>query len=210
MPYKFSRSFQKSLYFIGILFITCLVLSPKAHAEYTLDKPSFVLAQAQSEDLELGQEYKSHSKKSSSENNKDSHSVVSKILLYIPNRVFDLLDIFRLRVRVGPGLDAGIRVTEPLSLYVGGHTAIYAGLPGPRQKRTIPLPVGLESSSGARASVLDASISADTESRHSFTEIGVETQLLLVGVDIAVDPVEVLDFITGFFFIEIREDDLGF
>lgn len=136
------------------------------------------------------------------------NSTLSTVLLYLPNRVFDLLDIVRARVRVGPGLGVGIRITEPLSIYAGAHAAIYAGLPGPRQERTIPLPLGAEAVAGGRLSVLDGIYCSDTSSRHSPTEIGLELQLLLVGIDVSIDPVEIADFFTGFFLIELRDDDL--
>ena len=34
------------------------------------------------------------------------------ILCYLPNRIFDMLDIVRLRLRVGPGISIGARVTK--------------------------------------------------------------------------------------------------
>ncbi len=182
---------------------------------------------AETEEVELGHHYEEYSKPStkdkknvsntnnkskkivlSGKSSKKSKSVASKVLLYLPNRIFDLIDIFRFRVRVGPGLGLGIRVTEPLSIYAGSHAAIYAGLPGPRQSPSIPLPVGAEAVAGGKISLLNGVFSADTSSRHSFTEIGVETQLGIVGVDLGIDPIEILDFVTGFFFIQIREDDL--
>jgi len=136
------------------------------------------------------------------------NSTLSTVLLYLPNRIFDLLDIVRARVRVGPGLGVGIRMTEPLSIYAGAHATIYAGLPGPRQERTIPLPLGAEAVAGGRLSVLNGIYCSDTSSRHSQTEVGLELQVLLVGVDISIDPVEFADFLTGFFLFELRDDDL--
>ncbi len=160
--------------------------------------------------VELGHHYEDHSKTKAPEEKKKkkSSSILSKVVLYVPNRIFDFLDIFRLRVRVGPGIGLGVRATEPLSFYAGSHATIYAGLPGPRQSPSIPLPIGAETVAGGRLSLIDGVIAADTSARHSFSEIGVETQLLLVGVDVGVDPVEILDFFTGFFFIQIRDDDL--
>src|SRR5262245_39031928 len=40
------------------------------------------------------------------------YSFGHKLLWYIPNRISDVLDIVRARVRVGPGLEVGARVTE--------------------------------------------------------------------------------------------------
>jgi hypothetical protein len=172
---------------------------------------------AQDTNINLGHHYEEHSKVPrdnpepivlEGKSTKKSSSVLSTVLLYIPNRIFDFLDIFRFRVRVGPGAGVGVRVTEPLSIYAGSHAAIYAGLPGPRQSPGVPLPVGAEAVAGGKLSLLNGVFAADTSSRHSFSEIGVETQLLLIGVDIGIDPVEILDFFTGFFLIQIREDDL--
>ena len=136
------------------------------------------------------------------------HSVIHKILLYFPNRVFDLLDIFRLKARIGPGFDVGIQITEPIRLYAGGHAAIYAGLPGPRQKRILPIPIGAESKSGGALSVLDGIVKNNTGSDRSYSEIAAELQLILVGLEIGIDPLEIADFFAGLITFEVVEDDL--
>ncbi len=155
----------------------------------------------------------------SSSENKDSleedegHSVFHSILLYIPNRLFDILDIVKAKVRVGPGLSVGAQVTRPVSAFVGAHSDIFIGLPGPREDRTIPLPIGAEAVAGGSLSLLDGvnntSTNREKESRkNSSTEISAEFQALLIGLEIGIDPVELLDAITGIFFIDIRDDDL--
>lgn len=84
--------------------------------------------------------------------------VVHTIVFYIPNRVFDLVDVVRVRARVGPGVAGGVRATEAADLYFGSYTSVYAGLPGPRMGREIPLPAGLESKSGVEASLADPTL----------------------------------------------------
>ncbi len=60
--------------------------------------------------------------------------VIKSIVCYIPNRVFDLMDIVRLRVRVGPGISVGVRATRPLSAFAGFHSTAFIGTAGsPRQ-----------------------------------------------------------------------------
>jgi len=145
---------------------------------------------------------------SKSDQQKPRHGIVHKLLLYIPNRVLDVLDIVRLRVRVGPGLAAGARVTKVAAVYVGSYVSVYAGLPGPRMKPTIPLPVGLESHSGIEASVVDATLGEPIGPGYSPTEVEVSVHPLLVGLDVGVDPVEIVDFLAGFLMIDIRGDDL--
>jgi hypothetical protein len=135
-------------------------------------------------------------------------SLGHELLLYVPNRVLDVFDIVRLRVRGGPGLAVGVRATRLASLYVGSYASIYAGLPGPRLRPTVKLPVGLESYSGVDVSLADATISGGIGPDYSFTEFGVSIQLLLIGVDVGLDPWEVVDFATGLVLIDLRGDDL--
>lgn len=130
-----------------------------------------------------------------------------ELLLYIPNRVLDLFDMVRARLRVGPGLAAGVRVTEPLSVYVGGYASVYAGLPGPRQRPWIPIPVGLETHTGVTASVADATLDAGIGPDYSPTEVGASLHLLIVGADVGVDPMEIVDFLAGFILMDPRGDD---
>jgi hypothetical protein len=73
---------------------------------------------------------------------KEPHSAGHKVLMYIPNRIFDLLDIVRARLRLGPGLAVGVRLTEPLSAYLGAYGSLYGGLPGPRLEPKLPMPFG--------------------------------------------------------------------
>lgn len=63
---------------------------------------------------------------------KESHGLISHTLWYIPNRILDILDIFRFRLSVGPGLGAGVRVTDYAAFYGGTQKSAYTGLPGPR------------------------------------------------------------------------------
>ena len=76
--------------------------------------------------------------------------VIKSIVCYIPNRIFDLVDIVRLRGRVGPGISVGVRATRPLSAFVGFHSSAFVGLPGPRGKAKLPLPVGFVVKNGSK------------------------------------------------------------
>lgn len=142
------------------------------------------------------------------EENSEGHSFLVGTLLYIPNRVLDVLDIFRCRVRVGPGIAAGVRATEIAEVYAGTYASVYAGLPGPRMRSTPKLPIGLESHNGASVSVADATIDGGIGPDYSPTEFGLGAQLGIVGFDFGFDPVEVADFLTGIFTIDLRDDDL--
>ena len=128
------------------------------------------------------------------------------IICYIPNRVFDVLDIIRLRLRVGPGISVGVRATKPASAFLGTHLTIWAGLHGPRGKPRLPLPFGFEARSGAQVSVADL---AKSGCYYGPLEVGLETQLFLLGPNVGVAPMELVDCLLGFFFIDIQKDDFG-
>lgn len=130
--------------------------------------------------------------------------IIKSIVMYVPNRVFDLMDIFRIRVRVGPGLSVGARATEVASFYLGRHNTLYVGLPGPRGRHKIPWPAGLENRGGIQASIADFTA---TKPYYDPLEIGFEIQPVIVGVNIGIGPLEILDFLTGLLFIDVQDDD---
>lgn len=138
----------------------------------------------------------------------ESHGVVHKIVMYIPNRILDVFDTVRLRVRVGPGLAVDARATKAASAFVGSYASVYAGLPGPRNRPLPKLPIGLESRNGVQASVVDATVSGGIDPDYGPAEIGIGVQALIVGLDVGVEPLEILDLLAGFFFIDLTHDDL--
>lgn len=129
---------------------------------------------------------------------------IKSIVLYIPNRVFDILDIIRLRLRVGPGISVGVHATEVASVFLGTHTTVWAGLHGPRGKAVAPWPVGVESRSGIQVGPIDPSA---TNCYYDPLEIGLELQPLIVGLNFGIGLFEVVDFVTGLLFIDLQDDD---
>lgn len=138
----------------------------------------------------------------------EPHGVFHKVVMYLPNRVLDVFDIVRLRVRVGPGVAAGVRATEVASAFAGSYASVYVGLPGPRNRPLPKLPVGVESRSGLQVSLLDASATGGVGPDYGPAEIGAGVQAIMVGFDVGVDPLEILDLAAGFLFIDLRNDDL--
>lgn len=136
-----------------------------------------------------------------------SHGIFHQIILYIPNRIFDLIDIARARVRVGPGVAVSVRITEFAQLNLGSYGTLYAGLPGPRMGVTPRLPIGMEVYTGAAFSVFEASVTGGFGPDYSPTEVGVGLQLGIIGADAGIDPVEIADFLAGFALIDLRDDD---
>ncbi len=120
----------------------------------------------------------------------------------------DSLDMVRIRARVGPGVAVGARVTDAADLYFGSYTSFFAGIPGPRMGRTIPIPGGIETKSGVEASVADATLEGNFGPGYSPTEVGVSLHAIIVGADVGIDPVEIVDFIVGIVNLDLRDDDL--
>lgn len=129
------------------------------------------------------------------------------VLCYIPNRIFDVLDIVRARVRLGPGFSIGARVTEVADVFLGAHSTIYVGLRGSRGKPQVPWPMGVECNQGIEVSLLDGTAEDVDKPATDPLEIGVETQLLVAGVNVAIEPMEILDLLAGLVFIDLRGDD---
>jgi hypothetical protein len=127
------------------------------------------------------------------------------VLAYLPNRVFDLTDIVRFQVRLGPGWALGARVTRALPFFVGGYSATWLGLPGPRGRPSIPFPAGLAAQSGFNFGPTPAGGSQGPS--YGVGEIGAGFQLYMVGFDVGFDPVELADFFAGFACVDFAHDD---
>jgi hypothetical protein len=139
----------------------------------------------------------------------ENQSLISALVLYIPNRVFDLLDIFRVRARVGPGLAIAARATETMNVGVGSYASFFAGIPGPRQAVEFPTPLGLETFSGIELKPSGALVRrGGYEPKYGAGEVGVSLHLLLVGIDLGIDLLEVADFAGGLVLMNPQRDDL--
>ena len=141
------------------------------------------------------------------EDRDEGPSLIHRVATYLPCRVLDLLDVVRLRARIGPGAAVGVRATEAVDAFIGSYWTLYAGLPGPRGRRLPKLPVGLEAMTGVELSTVDLTTGGGLGPGYSATEFGLGIHALLVGVDAGFDPVELADFVTGLFFVDLRDDD---
>lgn len=140
---------------------------------------------------------------------RDKPTVGHALLFYVPNRVLDVLDIVRLRARVGPGVAVSVRATEAVDAYAGLYAAGYVGLPGPRNRRMPKMPLGIESKNGVEVSKADGTTSLFVlDPDYGSTEFGVGAQVLLVGADVGVDPGEFVDFLAGIVGKDLKDDDI--
>ena len=125
----------------------------------------------------------------------------TEVLLYIPNRLLDLIDVFRVDVGVGSSIGGVVRVTEyaqagyrqmlPVSLRVGDFG------------RQFPALVETSNEIGVSPAFKQ---SADREVCQA--EIGLGADILLIGAYGGVCLDEVADFIGGIFLIDLKGDDL--
>ena len=157
---------------------------------------------------------------------------VDKVTLYFPNRVLDLLDVFSLNIGVGLTAHASLRATHELE--IGGGVATTAQMVKDYNRQ-----YGFASRNGyysgagpfvstnmeRRPAVLLAKeywwdkdglvtpsdeIFLPKEGAIDFWEIGGSLGLGVIEADVSVHPVEILDAVLGFFFIDISDDDLTF
>lgn len=128
-------------------------------------------------------------------------------LWYAPNRALDFLDIFRLRLRFGPGLAAHARGTQFASVFVGRYNSVYVGLPGPRGRCAPRSGWGYEEERGLLLMNVDATDDLPHEPHYTWSECVAGGQLVLVGLEIGLDPVEIADFFAGWFRFDPRRDD---
>lgn len=130
-----------------------------------------------------------------------------RLLYYVPNRLVDLVDIFRARLRIGPGLAVGLRVTDYGAFYIGDYNGMYLGLPGPRVPRHHRWPVGVEELRGIVIGGVDATDNTLWGPEYAPTEVTAGAHLLLVGADVGIDPLEFADFLSGLVFCDLVGDD---
>ncbi len=131
-----------------------------------------------------------------------------RLLFWIPNRVFDVLDLVRLRVRVGPGVSVSVRATEVADVNVGAHATVFVGLHGPRSEPQIPWPIGLETLATVEVSVADKGTDeSERGPQYGPLEIGAGFQAGIIGLDLGVEPYDAFDLVLGIFTLDPKGDD---
>jgi hypothetical protein len=133
-------------------------------------------------------------------------AVAWTVLSYLPNRVFDLCDVVRLRARFGEGFAAGARVTRYAPVFVGTYEALWVGLPGPRGRPALPLPLGWEGKSGLDAGPIGISSSSQAP-HYGVGEVGAGVQIYMIGAEAGIDLYEIADFLAGFALVDFARDD---
>lgn len=142
------------------------------------------------------------------ESGQTSSDFLTQVAWYIPNRVLDLVDIFRLRAAVGPGMEAGVRITDAAAMYLGHSRTVWMGLPGERAPGEAPRLAGASQKKGLALLGVDATDMKPDPPRYDQSEIGFQVHAGVVGVEAGVVPSAILDFLLGWFGIDRAGDDL--
>jgi hypothetical protein len=126
---------------------------------------------------------------------------------YVPNRVFDALDLVRLRVRAGPGSGVTLRAGDRLELLRGAYRTVFAGLPGPRRSRWPRLPVGLDVRYPRDPEAPPPEPVGWGDPGYGRGECAAGFQLGALGLELGVDVLQVLDFGLGLIGLDPSDDD---
>ena len=128
------------------------------------------------------------------------HSPWRSVLLWLPNRIMDFIDIFRVDVGVGPAVGAVIRVSKygqagyrnmlPASVRVGDFG------------RDTPVKVERSNEFGVGPAYV-----ASKDRKICLGEVGAGADLLIAGVYAGICVDELADFAAGLFFIDLKDDD---
>ena len=129
----------------------------------------------------------------------ESRTVWSRVAYYVPSRVADFLDMFRLNVGFGLGLGVNVRPTKGLQAGLGAYDSVRIGLRG----RRTPFWHEWSLEGGFDGMYYEL---GDTE--RGFFEVGGTVHLLLIGLDVGFDIEEALDFAYGLFLGDPADDDL--
>lgn len=131
---------------------------------------------------------------------KKEQTILSKILLWLPNRVVDFIDIFRADVGVGPATGAVIRISKNFQAGYRNMSplSVRAGLFG----RDYPFMLESSNEIGVSPAFIE---SKDREVCPS--EIGLGADVLIVGAYGGICVQEIADFLAGIFMIDLNGDD---
>lgn len=141
-------------------------------------------------------------KKAEPEPRREGHGLIGTILWYIPNRVIDVFDMLRFGADVGPGIGLDGQATDALQARAIAQTSVGLGF---QSLRHSPVQTGVQSALGVGPVGGDAQVGGWYRSP---TDIRLGAHAAIVGAHVAIDPVEIADFVLGFVFIDIRDDDL--
>lgn len=131
---------------------------------------------------------------------KEEPSTLSKVLLWVPNRVVDFIDIFRADIGVGPALGAVVRVTDygKIGARVVTPVSLRVGLFG----KDWPFLIEHSNELGIGPLYLESG-----ERKVTPLEVGAGFDFFLFGAYAGISIDEAADFLSGIIGEDISDDD---
>jgi len=153
----------------------------------------------------------------------------ARIVLYIPDRILDVLDIFSFDLHFGGGILVNAHATRALQVGaglqsvggIGWHDNRSLGFEGQKEAALNILAFGPDACSMTRVGtsgiqdVSDGIAFLHTPTKHLYQEyrdywgVGASVTLLFIGVDVDFHPVQVLDLLGGFVGFDLCSDDFA-
>ena len=152
--------------------------------------------------IDLGDEYEGYAKSSTVDagGHTATTSIWRSVFLYLPNRLLDFIDIFRVDAGVGPAIggvvritkwgQAGIREVEPFSLRLGLHG------------RASPVFLEKKGEHGVGPYFV-----SNPERKTTPVEMGAGVDLFIIGVYAGVSVDSIFDFFGGIVGFDLSDDD---
>jgi hypothetical protein len=133
----------------------------------------------------------------------EGRSFAASALLYLPNRLLDLGDLFRFGVDAGPGLGFDLQATRFVQVKLLSRLSVGVGYQTLRH-----LPVKASADAAFGVGPIGGSPAGGLGWYRSPTDVRLEFHLLILGAHLAVDPVEWVDLPLGLFGLDPADDDL--
>jgi hypothetical protein len=156
-------------------------------------------------------------------------SLGQRMALWLPDRLLDLLDVVSVSVHMGPGVFANYHLTRGFQAGagfrstggVGIHDFRSVGLKSQAEAELVILPAGAQSYSGALLGTSGVHGTGDSfagihrpsyplyQDFRDYWGIGASATVIFLGAEWEVHPVQLADFVAGFFSIDFLNDDFG-
>ena len=152
-----------------------------------------------------------------------------RLVMYLPDRVFDLLDLVTFDVHLGPGAFADVHVTRRIqaaaglraTMGVGAHDQRSIGLKNQSEAGFSVLTFGTQTVAGTTVGTSGVHTGAESmaglhsprnslyQDLRDFWAIGVSVTAGLAGAEVDIHPVQLFDFIGGILLLDFARDDFA-
>jgi len=156
-------------------------------------------------------------------------STTAKVLLYLPDRILDLLDIISFDAHFGPGIYLNYHVTRAVQAGIGFHGTgglgwhdhRSLGALGQAESGIVLVALGAQAFAGSMAGTSGVRTTADSMAGlhqpsdriylelRDYWAIGESFTAILIGLEWDLHPVELADFFLGWGGIDILNDDFA-